>query len=318
VSSTKPNPDYAKHDPAHSLAPLLFRSLGPRDRKRQKLDVLWSPSTDVNRTYHFRGFEPLGADDLRVLQGLLALALLSRRRLTHMPKTEVGTALRVQMDFKLDAIRDDAIVVDTTFRQIAAAIGNANVDDSKNIRICIERLSSVNIVADDGKGRRRQFNLLSHYRSNTIASTVSVALNPFLAEAFSGEGHRYVHLNMNEVRALDGDIARVLHQALCARVDVGRRKSFGLDTLMDYVWDPNTTSANKNQRRKRLKDALRELRKIGWEVGMEPTNVIPVWIGRPTMEGSTLFWGTISPEMAEALARPSLSEETHEQVDELE
>lgn len=58
---------HARHDPAHCLAPGLFRSLKRGERKRSKLDVTYTYGKDSIR---FWGPEPLGADDLRVLQGL--------------------------------------------------------------------------------------------------------------------------------------------------------------------------------------------------------------------------------------------------------
>jgi len=62
---------HARHDPAHVLAPGLFRSLGRGDRARLKLDVTYIHGDD---RLEFGGKEPLGVDDMRVLQGLVAMA----------------------------------------------------------------------------------------------------------------------------------------------------------------------------------------------------------------------------------------------------
>lgn len=69
----KPKHDltHVRHDPAHCLAPGLFRSLKRGDRKRCKLDVTYTFGED--ESMRFVGFEPLGADDMRLLQGIVAL-----------------------------------------------------------------------------------------------------------------------------------------------------------------------------------------------------------------------------------------------------
>ena len=52
--------------------PSLFRSLKRGERKRSKLDVVYDYGN--NKRIEFSGPEPLGANDLRILQGLVALA----------------------------------------------------------------------------------------------------------------------------------------------------------------------------------------------------------------------------------------------------
>ncbi|MBP8151671.1 MAG: replication protein C, partial [Xylophilus sp.] len=64
------NLTHARHDPMHCLAPGLFRSLKRGDRKKLKLDVTYRYGD--NECARFIDFEPLGADDMRLLQGLVA------------------------------------------------------------------------------------------------------------------------------------------------------------------------------------------------------------------------------------------------------
>jgi hypothetical protein len=52
---------HARHDPAHCLAPGLFRSLKRGDRKKLKLDVTYIYGEDTQA--RFVGFEPLDAGD---------------------------------------------------------------------------------------------------------------------------------------------------------------------------------------------------------------------------------------------------------------
>lgn len=58
---------HVRHDPAHCLAPGLFRALKRGERKRSKLDVTYDYGD--GKRIEFSGPEPLGADDLRILQG---------------------------------------------------------------------------------------------------------------------------------------------------------------------------------------------------------------------------------------------------------
>lgn len=55
---------HARHDPMHCLVPGLFRSLKRGERKRLKLDVTYHYAE--NEQARFVGFEPLGADDMRL------------------------------------------------------------------------------------------------------------------------------------------------------------------------------------------------------------------------------------------------------------
>ena len=84
---------HVRHDPAHCLAPGLFRALKRGERKRSKLDVTYDYGD--GKRIEFSGPEPLGADDLRILQGLVAMAGPNGLVLGPEPKTEGGRQLRL-------------------------------------------------------------------------------------------------------------------------------------------------------------------------------------------------------------------------------
>ncbi|HEX6990361.1 MAG TPA: replication protein C, IncQ-type, partial [Gemmatimonadales bacterium] len=154
---------HARHDPIHCLAPGLFRSLQKGERKRAKLDVVYDFGD--GRRVEFSGPEPLGADDLRVLQGLVAMAGPAGLVLSPKPQTDAGRQLRLFLEPKWDAIRQDAMVVRGSYRALVREVGYANVDNAKPIRDCIERLWKVSVIVQDGK-RRQGFRLLSEYASD--------------------------------------------------------------------------------------------------------------------------------------------------------
>ncbi|VCW27827.1 hypothetical protein BANRA_04739 [Escherichia coli] len=138
---------HVRHDPAHCLAPGLFRALKRGERKRSKLDVTYDYGD--GKRIEFSGPEPLGADDLRILQGLVAMAGPNGLVLGPEPKTEGGRQLRLFLEPKWEAVTADAMVVKGSYRALAKEIG-AEVDSGgalKHIQDCIERLWKVSIIA---------------------------------------------------------------------------------------------------------------------------------------------------------------------------
>lgn len=257
------NLSHARHDPAHCLAPGLFRSLRRGDRRSMKLDIIYDYG-DGNRI-EFSAPEPLGVDDMRILQGLVAMAGPAGLLLSPDPKTEAGQQLRLILEPKWDAVQQDAMVVKGSYRALAKEIGYANPDDTRPIRDCIERLWKVSIIAQNGK-KRQGFRLLSEYASDDSDGKLFVALNPLITRAVMGGKHS--RINMDEVRALDTDPARLVHQRLCGWVDPGKSGRVEIDTLCSYVWPEHTTNANTMKtRRQTVRKAMAEMAAIGWTVG---------------------------------------------------
>lgn len=251
---------HARHDPAHCLAPGLFRSLKRGERKTGKLDVTYE--FGQGQKIEFSGPEPLGADDLRILQGLVALAGPSGLVLSSEPESIAGTQLRMFMEPKWDAIQQDAMVVRGSYRLLAREVGYANVDDTRPIRDSLERLWKVSIIAYSN-GKRRGFRLLSEYASDDASGRLFVALNPMITQAVTGGG-QFTHINLMEVRALKSDAARLMHQRLCGWIDPGKSRRIELDTLCSYIWPDAAKPAAMRKRRQRAKSSLSELVSIGW------------------------------------------------------
>ena len=258
---TKHELTHARHDPAHCLAPGLFRSLKRGDRKRGKLDVAYDYGD--GKRIEFSGPEPLGADDLRILQGLVAMAGPGGLVLSPEPQTEAGQQLRQFLEPKWEAVQQDAMVVKGSYRALAREIGYADPDNTRPIRDCIERLWKVSIIAQNGR-KRQGFRLLSEYASDEQDGKLYVALNPLIARAVMGGG-QHVRIDMDEVRALQTDPARLMHQRLCGWIDPGKSGRVGLDTLCGYIWPDEATNPNTlKTRRQTARKALAELAALGW------------------------------------------------------
>lgn len=256
--------DHARHDPSHCLAPGLFRSLKRGDRKKLKLDVKYQ----INDKQHieFKGPEPLGADDLRVLQGLVALAGPRGLILKPDPNSDEAKQLRLLLEPRWQAIEDDALVVQGSYRELLKEIGF--LDSGKHFQLMrdsIERLWSVSIFAQQGT-KRAGFRLLSEYQSDESDGSLYVALNPLIASAVIGQS-RFTRIEMSEVRAIKGEITRLIHQRLCGWIDIGKEGRVSLDTLCSYVYLEEAKSRSTlSMRRKKIREALAELAEVKWGI----------------------------------------------------
>ena len=258
---------HARHDPAHCSAPGLFRSLKRGDRKRLKLDVVYQYNS--GERIEFKGPEPLGADDLRVLQGLIAMGGPRGDVLGPEPKTEEGRQLRLFLEPRWGAVQDNALVVKSSFRALAKTVGyeldSGGVMDT--IKRSIERLWAVSIIVEQ-QGRRMGFRLLSAYASENEnrARGLHVALNPRITRAILGGRTQHIRIELDEVRQIEGDVACIVHQRLCAWINPGKSRRVTVDTLAGYAWPEPGEGSCTRMRHKRVREALDELRAVRWVV----------------------------------------------------
>lgn len=260
---------FAKHEPGHVLAPGLFRSLAPGARKTLKLDVTYIHGEDQ---LEFKGFSPLGVFDMRVLQGLVAMAgpegLLLKDDGTA---SESGQQLLLDLFDPPMAIAEagkkpDTAVIRDSFRRLAREIGmDEGGKTIRQIRESVERMVGVTVFVQSGK-RRVATRLISGYASDEGTGDLYVALNPRLSQAIFGPG-QHVRIDMDEVRALESDPARLIHQRLCGWIDPGKARTVSLDTMAEYVWpDGPPSDAARRKQREKVRKALKELQGLGWKV----------------------------------------------------
>lgn len=252
---------HARHDPATCLAPGLFRSLKKGERKKQKLDVTYQYGEE---TLRFIGFEPLGADDLRFLQAIVAFSGPKGLLLDAEPKTDIGRQLRLFLDPRMDAAEKDALVIKESAARLLAEVGLS--DGGKNIRSLKEslrRMANVTVIVSSGP-REASFHLLS-YALDEEDGRLLIAVNPRIAECVLGR-RPYTRIEMAEVRALKSDAAALIHQRLCGWIDPGKRGRIELDALCGYVWPDTASGSTMRMRRKKVREALAELRAAGWTV----------------------------------------------------
>lgn len=253
---------HARHDPTHCLAPGLFRSLKRGERKRLKLDVTYHYAE--NEQARFVGFEPLGADDMRLLQGLVALGGPKGIILTPEPTADLPKQLRLFLEPKFDAVEQDALVVRESMTKLLGEIGLTDGGDNiKAIKASLLRMANVTVVVTKGS-RQASFHLMS-YAFDDEDGRLFVALNPRIAEAILGK-RPHTRIEMAEVRQLESDPARLIHQRLCGWIDPGKSGKAEIDTLCGYVW-PDEINDNAMKRRRGIaRNALAELAAVGWTV----------------------------------------------------
>lgn len=255
--------EHARHDPAHCLTPGLFRSLKRGDRKNKKLDVTYQFSAD--ETMRFIGFEPLGADDMRLLQGVVALGGPHGLILTHEPDSLTGKRLRKNLDIDGAISQHDGLVIRQSIGALLNAIGITNTGENiKALKASLTRMANVSTVVTRGN-QEASFHLMS-YVIDEGDGKLWIALNPRITEAILGN-RPHARIDMREVRALQTDPARLIHQRLCGWVDVGKKRKIELDTLCTYVWPEPTENINTlKTRRQTVRKALTELANIGWSI----------------------------------------------------
>lgn len=263
---------HAKHDPAHCLCPGLFRSFVKGQRKKTPLNVEYSYG---NEKIEIKGPELLGAFELRVMQGLIAMSG-PRGVILELdnPKTPAGEELARRLEPRWKSIDEDALVVRGSYYQLGREIGLHNPEggyQARLIREAVERLWFVSMIVESG-GVRRGHRILSDYESTTASGgKLFVALNPRIASAVLGSSPKHTQICMHEVRSLKADPARLIHQRLCGFIDIGKahRTPIALATLAGYVWHDSHVeegTAAYRQRMTTVRKALTELVSLGWRI----------------------------------------------------
>jgi hypothetical protein len=250
---------HARHDRAHCLAPGIFRSLRKGRRKNQNLDITYVFG-DVS--LQFVGFQPLGVDDMRFLQGIVALAGPHGLILAPEPTTEAGRQLRLFLDPRLAAAQQDALVVRSSMSHLLKLVGLTDGGDNiKGLKASLKRMANVTVYVTKNR-QEASFHLLSYVFDD---NELLVAVNPRIAEAILGR-IPHTRIEINEVRELKSDVACLIHQWLCAWIDPGEKKRIGLTTIIRYLWEETENAKTMQKRRRCVRKALAEFENIGWKI----------------------------------------------------
>lgn len=265
-------PEFAKMAPAICHAPGLFVS---RDKNApeqlMKLNYVVGPLL-----YRFVGPQ-LGPVELRVLQGLVALSA--------MQNFGEETGARDESLDEVQALLSRSAQVRTSYNQLAQAIGYQADSGSAHagIRKALEQLFAVAVFisrADElGAKDMAAGHLLTRLQSSEARNAIDVALCPILAAAALGGRGEYLRINLDEVRRLKSDPARLLHRRL-HYINAGQKpRNVRLDTLAGYIWPVEANASTHRKRRERVGKAVSELEyRLGWTVKKTADGYL---IGRP-------------------------------------
>jgi len=268
---------HARFHPSYCTAPGLFRSLHKGQRKMEKLDVTYCWGS---YKMHFVGKERLGADDMRLLQVIVALAGPIGVTLSPDPTKAIPLALRHNLAVD-DGRPLDAIMLSCSASKLLAETGMTDGGGNTNIlKASLTRMNSVTVIVTYD-GAIASYKMLSHIFEGG-SKQLHIALNPMLADAVDNKPP-FTRIELNEVRKLKSDAARLIHQRLCGFVNQGQTQKVGLDRLCSYAWGERANPATERKRRQRIPDAARSLSDCGWIVSEDGRNQF--LISRPSGSG---------------------------------
>ena len=271
-------PTFARMVPPAVHAPGLFRST-PKSARDKYVRIEYEVGPLL---YKLTG-PMLGASELRVLQGLVALA--SRQPRSSSQK-EVKSSEDGLFD-KVDSMLGEAAQVTTTYNELARCIGYSADSGSAHttIKKSLELLCSVSVfVGRSGNHVSKDTSaghLIHGIQGRERGGTLTVHLSPVLASALLGTKGSYLRLDMEEVRKLRSDPARLIHQRL-HWINAGDCRRVGIDTLCGYVSAGELVSESAQRtRRQTARLAVEELvDRLGWSAKeISPTTYS---IGRPS------------------------------------
>lgn len=211
----------------------------------------------------------LGADDLRLLQAVLSLATIAPRK---------GTGGRVSPQPPMMVLCTLEALGRAAGYKAAGSGGVNRVLLNSFARFSKGKFAWESTPALSVKGQpliALEFSdaRLPHRRGLTRGkgrATRSLVLHPLLAAAIRAGRAKthFLQLDMNEVRQLTSDAARLLHHRLC-HLNLGEEAEHGIDKLVSYVAGQDAGDLSRHQWRHdqvKVDAALEELAGLGWTI----------------------------------------------------
>jgi len=260
---------YFAHAPiAHSL------KKGERDKP---LDVEYRVN---NLLFHFVAPERIGADDWRILCGLVALATAENYASTDKSHETIDSE---ETDHVARLLKH-SVSIKTTYAEIAQEAGYARESGSAyRVRDSLKRWFKASVFVEklgisnslDVEGHH----ILEELKARDQGNRVELSFCPVLSAAILGGSGEYLRLDMPEFRRLTSDVSRLLHIRL-HWINQGKFGKVGIDTLVAYAYSADPVEDYTiRKRRKAIRDALEELRSnLNWSVEHKDGMYL---IGRP-------------------------------------
>lgn len=289
---------HACHDPVLCMAPGLFRSVVKGKRGSLTIRYVHSPGVTIKAWAP----ESLGADDLRVLQVLVALAATQWASITDTSASSASKALRAGMELNGDTSSQETLIVRGSYRELAREMGYRNTENTRPIQKCIKRLANVSVEVLRN-GTSGGFRILSEYRDPSEKCGLCIALNPRF-NATVDRKSPFTIIRLDEARKLGSDASRLIHQRLSAWINAGKTRLCNIDTLCSYVWPEPTESAETGKSRLRTtRKAMVEIAGTGWRV--EEYQKDKFRIARPAYKLKTALPDEDKPAAPSTAIRPN-------------
>lgn len=266
-------PFVARFDRATVLAQDLFVSL---DRQKRSVSDEAEGSAglraifvyqQLDRTVSFEGPDRLGVGDLRVLQGLLAMATAA-----GVGRQEANVAVtRVVEGSWQELVRTCGV------RTRTPAVSGKRVPTSGGrsgyLQKSLGRLSSVKVRCSDRPDEVEQFLTLDPACDTKDGFRVSLSTELLGALGAGKNGKQYLKVVMEEARLLELDVARLLHFRL-SNVNEGTVREYTQAEVEAMIWGTEAarTEAIRKNRRQMFKKAIAAVGALpGWRLEAVPS-----------------------------------------------
>lgn len=239
----------------------LFRSLKPGERN-QPLDVTYE-AEDLE--YRFTAPSLLGADDMRVMLAVIAIACAQNRSLQLNLDGTDGDRYK-----KIKTLLGHSLEVRFSYDELAREIGYSGAGSGADITIrnALGRLAATKVVVMPTGKCPRFFEagpIFEPVASTDATPLIALRLCPLLAFSVLGGPGTYMRVDLVEARKLKTDITRLIHFHLAWLSSKGFG-TVGLGTLVSYVYANGPASLDTGrQRQYRVKAAIKEFsEELGW------------------------------------------------------
>lgn len=215
---------------------------------------------------------PLNDVDLRIF--LAAVGLCSDGP-TSLNQNDAGPIQRHLWDTFVttgEALGKEGAFTRTTSYALCQAAGLTwGKKTSQRITESLRRMTAVTSSWRRGNQETSGSRMLS-YAHDEDSGELALGISPLFAQAILGNAQRYVKVNLAEVRQLKHPASTIIHMIMSSRMGLGSKRkkrdlTISIDILTETVYGPHTSSAQKRERRKKIKPAFEELHSLGgWHV----------------------------------------------------
>lgn len=250
----------------------LFRPLPRKGRTEARKRMFEVETVHGGRKLRVVGPYTLGADDLSVLLGVLALAGLLGKTIEASASEASRVAIVDGLESKGEVVEALHVNVRTTLYALCHEAGLAtNGDTYARVSEALWRMAAMSYADLGPVGRNARSMRVSgsqrllSARTDEATGEVVVVVNARFAAVLLGA--QFIRVDLGESRNL-GEMARLLHLRLSVMVRQGKALTVTTDQLCAWVYGgPSTSDREGRRRREEVRQGMTELGTVGgWSV----------------------------------------------------